>query len=374
MAAAAPLVLGWGATIAGWAGAAATGAGAFIATGVGAAALGRMLTVATNQAGQAMNYSRAKATIEYVYAFMKRVLSETVTVTDPRIKSGIVNFLAEIFSGRFSPTVMITLICVACVNIVLRKNFSSGFTKLIIRSSNDILDALQNVSLHSGKGLYYILKKVAQLIEHMVSHYGRHILETILYYVIGYGKNVTNPKTTTDVRTVIKDLEKAENKATAVLQAKVNKNNSPKIQANSLPELEIKAAMAGATAKHKKQMEMLQSKTPTNKSNHQGILKIKKAQFKKHLEYKILMEQYRKKLDAYKTPHIKVPSPPIPQQIAKINKSIHTIVKNSPSPNNNNNSPSPKKKTPSPKFSPSQVYSAVAGLKKKKQVHWWNGA
>lgn len=376
-------VLGWGAPVAAWMASTATGAGAFFATAAGAAALSKFLGFLTNQANRSMNFSRAKATVEYVYAFMKKVLFEIVTVTDPRIKSGIVNFLAQIFSGKFSPTVMITLMTVACMNIVLRKNFSSGFSKLIIRLGNEILDALQNVGLHSGKGMYHILKKLAQLIEHMVSHYGRHILETIMYYVVGYGKYVKNPKTTTNVGVVIKDLQKAENNATAVLQNKANKvaaqTNSPKIKANSLPVLELRAQMAGMTAKHVKKMEALKAKTPGT-NNARAMLKFQKMKNKREQEYKAHMEELQKKLNALKTPHGKVPSPPTAQQVAKINKAINTIANNSPSPNsnnnNNNNSPPKKKNTPAP--SSAQKKSAINSLKrgyikKQKRVHYAPG-
>jgi hypothetical protein len=110
-----------------------------------------------------------------------------------------------------------------------------------------------------------------------------------------------------------------------------------------------------------------------------GILKIKRAQYKKRQEYNALMEAYKKKLEALKTPRVNLPSPPTPQQVAKINKSIRAVANNSPN-SNNNNSPTPspkpaKKKTHSP-LSASHVYSAVAGLKKakKKKVQWWNSA
>lgn len=302
-------------------------------------------------------------------------------------KIAVSRFISSVYSnsGR-SFYVFIVLITVALANMVTRGEFgvksNSAFFKLV----EMVLDSAHNVGQKGFAGVYKLVQVFAQLVGFVWENGGRPALTRALRYASGYYKLLDNPTKINDTKPILQALQKAENKATAVLQNRANRaaaqTNSPKIAANSIPELEIKAEMAGATAKYKKQMEALKAKTP-NTNNARAMLKFEKMKSKKEQEYKAHMEDLKKKLAALKTPHVKVPSPPTPQQVARINKSINTAANNSPSPSpkkKNNPSPSPNRTTPKKKrYSPSplsasHVYPAVASLKAKdkKKVHWWN--
>ena len=278
------------------------------------------------------------------------------------------------------------LITVAVVRILVGKEFVVGSSKLILKLADEVLNAAKNVASHGAKGFYFLVTKFSEFIGVVWENGGRPLLMRALRYASGYYKLVDKPQQQTTLAPILHDLQKAENKATAVLQNKANKvaakTNSPKISANSTPELEVKAEIAVATVKHKKQMEALKAKTPSA-NNAAAMLKFKKFQFKKEQAYKAHIEELKKKLEALKTPIVKVPAPPTPQQVAKINKLINTVAKNSPSPNSSpspNKTPSPKKKTPSPKMktpSSAQLHSAISSVIKKqkkglKKVTWKN--
>lgn len=328
---------------------------------------------------QLISYAVSKP-IEYIISQMPNF--------SPEERIAVSKFISEVYSnsGR-SFYVFIVLITVALANMVTRGEFgvksNSAFFKLV----EMVLDAAHNVGQKGFAGVYKLVQVFAQLVGFVWENGGRPALTRALRYASGYYKLLDKPAKINDTQPILQALQKAENKTTAVLQNKANKaavqTNSPKIAANSIAELEIKAEIAGATAKHKKQMEAFKSKTPSA-NNAAAMLKHKKLQFKKEQAHKAHIEELKKKLEALKTPHVKLPSPPTAQQVAKINKSINTVAKNSPSPNNNspspNKTPSPKKKTPSPKMktpSSAQLHSAISSVIKKqkkglKKVTWKN--
>lgn len=298
-------------------------------------------------------------------------------------KIAVSRFISSVYSnsGR-SFYVFIVLITVALANMVTRGEFgvksNSAFFKLV----EMVLDSAHNVGQKGFAGVYKLVQVFAQLVGFVWENGGRPALTRALRYASGYYKLLDNPTKINDTKPILQALKKAENKATAVLQNKANnvaaQTNSPKIAANSIAELEIKADMAGATAKHKKQMEALKAKTP-GANNARAMLKFQKMKSKKEQEYKAHMEELKKKLNALKTPHGKVPSPPTAQQIAKINKAINTAANNSPSPNSNNNNNSPVKKKNTPAPSSAQKKNVINALKqgykkKQKKVHFAPGS
>ena len=339
---------------------------------------GRDIHGATLSFIELLSYGASKP-IEYIISKMPNFSGEE--------KIAVSKFISSVYSNSGNSFyVFIVLITVALANMVSRGEFGVKSNASFFKLVEMVLDAAHNVGQKGSAGVYKLVQVFAQLVGFVWENGGRPALTHALRYASGYYKLLDKPTHIKDTQPILKALQKAENKATAVLQNKSNKvaakTNSPQIKANSLAELEIKAKMAGATAKHKKQIEALKAKTPGN-NNAQAALKFHKLKNKKEQAYKALMEECKKKLEALKTPRVKLPSPPTPQQVAKINNSIRAVAKNSPNSNNNNspnsnnnNSPTPsQKKTPLP-LSASHVYSAVAGHKKaqKKKLHWWNSA
>ena len=74
-----------------------------------------------------------------------------IELVDPEIRAGVLRLLRSIVNGKFSPQVIITLITIACINVVRSKNFGSSASKVVFRLANEILDLLQNIGKQGGK-------------------------------------------------------------------------------------------------------------------------------------------------------------------------------------------------------------------------------
>jgi len=336
----------------------------------------------TNAAGARFSTWEKQGIFERIVAAINR----GIAFTDPKIRAGVLKMLTDIATGKFSPQVVITLVTIACINIVRTKNFGSVASKVVFRLANEILDLVQNVGRHGGKGIYFIINKLYHLIEYMTVHYGKHIVNTILYYLVGYGKISKNHGTTTSVKTVIANLNKAEKKVISPIQAKVNRASPQQnLKGASAEELELVLKIQKYKETYEKTINKLVSEIPKNLNNSDKVKKSIKIQrqiekLKDMYDEKIKLlqtqleriRQFRKK-----TP---IPSPPTKIQVNTLNKLVNKIVNikksnKSASPNVKSMStqttppvPTPVKKTA--RISAHKEAGLVRRSLKKKGVHW----
>ena len=275
-------------------------------------------------------------------------------------------YVSSLFSGSRSPYTMMVLVTVAIIRIIVGKEFVIGSSKLILRLADEVLNAAKNVTTHGGKGFYYMMKKFAELCEVIWENGGRPLLVRALRYASGYYTIVEKPQQAKDVAPILRDLEKAANKATAVV------NKAANVQANSIEELQLKLKMKLQEAKHKKLVTNINSKTPANlktPANAKTAIKYKLLRNRANQKHKMIMEELEKEMRRLKNlksiQTVKVHSPPSPHQKNNITRLLAEIKANTPS---------PKKKTPSPRLSPSHVFSVMPRIRKsqKKKVQWWN--
>ena len=308
-----------------------------------------------------------------------------IELVDPEIRAGVLRLLRSIVNGKFSPQVIITLITIACINVVRSKNFGSSASKVVFRLANEILDLLQNIGKQGGKGIYFILNKLYHLIEYMTVHYGKSIVNTILYYLVGYGKISKNHGTTTSVKTVIANLDKAEKKIISPIQAKVNRASPQQNLAGaSAEELELVLKIQKFKEVYERSRNKLVSEIPKNLNNSEKVKKSIKIQkqierLKENYDEKVeflgkqleRIKQFRKK-----TP---IPSPPTKIQVNTLNKLVNKISNKSASPNRQIRKKTPTNKSVSTQTTPVKKSFTVSAHKevglvrrslKKKGVHW----
>lgn len=325
------------------------------------------------------NAARKKKFHEYIpkpsnVRAVKNTVSSVMDSFDEKFQARVINYVTSFFNSTRSPYTMMVLTTIAVIRIIVGKEFVIGSSKLILKLADEVLNAAKNVTGQGSKGFYYMMKKFAELCEVIWENGGRPLLMRALRYASGYYNVIENPQKAKDVAPILRDLEKAENRATAVANRVTN------VQANGIEELQLKLKMKVLEAKHNEAISKINSKTPGNlktPANIKEAMKLKKqknAAIGKYKTNREVLENELKRLKNLKSAQtVKVHSPPSPRQKNNINRLLSEIKRNSPSPSPNRTTPKKKTYSPSP-LSASHVYPAVASLKAKdkKKVHWWN--
>jgi translation elongation factor EF-1beta len=307
---------------------------------------------------------------------VKNTVSSVMDSFDEKFQARVINYVTSFFNSTRSPYTMMVLTTIAVIRILVGKEIVIGSSKLILKLADEVLNAAKNVTGQGSKGFYYMMKKFAELCEVIWENGGRPLLMRALRYASGYYNVIENPQKAKDIAPILRDLEKAENRATAVANKVTN------VQANGVDELQLKLKMKLQEAKHQKLISTINSKTPgnlktpANIKKAYGLRKMKNKAVEKHNQIMEELEKELRKMKNLKSAQtVKVHSPPSPRQKNNINRLLSEIKRNSPSPSPSPNRTTPKKKTYSPSpLSASHVYPAVAGLKakSKKKVQWWN--